>query len=305
MPTPDWPALDWPTFEPTFTALHMRLQIVGKTVLMLTPLQNHWWNITLRVTPRGLTTPPMPIPNAPGQIFQVAFDLRAHELIITPSNAEPITLPLRAQSVSSFFADYKSALASLNIPATIHPMPVELANPIRFDLDTKQAPYDHTTVEAFHQILIHADTIFRRFSTGFLGKISPVHFFWGAADLCVTRFSGRPASGPPRPDPMQQEAYSHEVISAGFWAGNGGLGYPAFYAYAAPNPPALAHAAIYPGTWNAALGEFILPYEEARTAPDPTQHVLNFLQSTYTAAADAAAWPRTALERPMRSAPIS
>jgi len=177
-------------------------------------------------------------------------------------------------------------------------MPVEVRNPVRFDLDTTNASYDPDAVARFHRVLMNADTVFKRFSTGFQGKISPVHFFWGSFDLCVTRFSGRRAVGPPRPDKVQAEAYSHEVISCGFWPGNGGFGAAAFYCYAAPVPEGLAENPVHPGAWNSALGEFLLDYEEARGAPAPAATVLDFLESTYSAAADAAKWDRAALDRP-------
>jgi hypothetical protein len=182
-------------------------------------------------------------------------------------------------------------------------MPVEVPEPVRFDLDTQHAAYDPAAVERFHAVLIHVDALLKRFATGFQGKISPVHFFWGSFDLCVTRFSGRKADGPPRPDPMQQEAYSHEVNSAGFWPGNGGYGTAAFYCYSAPVPQGFGEKPVHPGAWDPALGEFILKYDEARTSPDPEAAVMSFLKTTYAAGADAATWDRKALERPIAEAP--
>ena len=205
--------------------------------------------------------------------------------------------------MASFYAEYCAALSFLGVPAHIWPMPVELQAPVRFDQDHANDSYDGDAVERFHRILLSVDAVLKRFSTGFLGKISPVHLFWGSFDLCVTRFSGRVAAGPPKQDAIQQESYSHEVISAGFWPGNGGLGYPAFYCYAAPVPDGLAGQTIGPGAWNQQLGEFLLPYDEVRTAADPAAALIAFLESAYAAAADAARWDRAALERPMQTAP--
>jgi len=291
-----WPVLDWPQWQPTADTLHMWTQIVGKTRLALTPLQNHWWNVPLYVSARGLTTSPMPLHDR-SDVLEIEFDFIAHTLNFRLSTGDALALPLRAQSVAEFFAEYKAALKSLGVDVKIYPMPVEIAVPVRFDLDHANASYDRDAVERFHRVLIEADATFKRFACSFLGKISPVHFFWGSFDLCVTRFSGRRAAGPPRPDPIQAEAYSHEVISCGFWPGNGGFGRPAFYCYAAPVPDGLADKPVHPGAWNPALGEFLLDYDEARTAPDPAAAVLDFLRSTYAAGADAAKWDRAALDR--------
>ncbi len=295
-----WPELNWDQWKDTATTLHMWTQIVGKTRLALTPLQNHWWNVPLYVSARGLTTSAMPWR---GDVFEVEFDFCDHLLHMRLSSGAKIDLPLRPQSVAAFYAEYTAALAQLGVEAKIWPMPVELAAPVRFDLDTANASYDRAPVERFHQVLMRVDALLKRFSTGFQGKISPVHFFWGSFDLAVTRFSGRPASGPPRPDPMQQEAYSHEVISAGFWPGNGGFGTPAFYCYAAPVPEGLANKPIHPGAWDKNLGEFILRYDDARAAASPEAAILSFLEATYSAAADTAHWDRPALERPIATAP--
>jgi hypothetical protein len=290
-----WPVLDWVEWQPTADTLHMWTQMVGKTRLALTPLQNHWWNVPLYVSARGLTTSPMPL--ADGGVLEIEFDFLTHELRFRLSNGRELALPLQAQTVASFFAEYQGALAELGIAVKIHPMPVELAAPIRFDLDDVHASYDRDAVVRFHRVLMSCDTVFKRFSGNFLGKISPVHFFWGSFDLCVTRFSGRIASGPPKADPVQREAYSHEVISAGFWPGNGGFGQAAIYCYAAPVPAGLGEKSIAPGGWNAAMGEFILPYDEVRRAADPAGAVMEFLEATYSAAADCAGWDRGALER--------
>jgi hypothetical protein len=297
-----WPELNWPDWQPTADTLHLWTQIVGKTRLALTPLQNHWWNVPLYISSHGLTTSPMPLPG--GALLEIEFDFQAHLLHFRLSDGRFLDLPLRPQSVAAFYQEYRNALDSLGLQIPIWPMPVEIADPIRFDLDETHASYDPKAVERFHRILIRVDTLLKSFSTGFLGKISPVHFFWGSFDLCATRFSGRPAAGPPRPDPVQREAYSHEVISAGFWPGNGGFGAPAFYCYAAPVPAGLDQKTIHPGAYDPKLGEFILLYDDARSAADPARAILDFLESSYSAAADSASWDRAALERPIATAPV-
>ena len=295
-----WPQLDFPQWQPTATTLHLWTQIVGKTRLALTPLQNHWWNVPLYVSARGLTTSAMPVslPKSHDGKLEIEFDFIEHKLDFRLSSGAVASLPLIPQSVADFFSAYKRALAELDVEVKLNPMPVELQAPVRFDLDHENASYDPAAVERFHQVLIRADTLFKLFSTGFQGKISPVHFFWGSFDLCVTRFSGRLAAGPPRPDPMQQEAYSHEVVSAGFWPGNGGYGAPAFYCYAAPVPAGLSERLIHPGAWDPALGEFLLRYDDALASGNPSQAILDFLDTTYAGAADAAQWDRAALDRP-------
>jgi Family of unknown function (DUF5996) len=298
-----WPDLKWDAWKDTATTLHMGTQIVGKTRLALTPLQNHWWNVPLYVSARGLTTSAMPWR---GDAFEVEFDFCEHLLELRLSKGtrvQRVQLPLRPQSVAAFYAEYQAALKQLGVEVKIWPMPVEVAAPVRFDLDEANASYDRSAVERFHQILMRVDAIFKRFSTGFQGKISPVHFFWGSFDLAVTRFSGRVADGPPRPDPIQQEAYSHEVISAGWWPGNGGFGEAAFYCYAAPVPEGLAAKPVHPGTWDKALAEFILRYDAVRTSLSPEDALMDFLESTYVAGADAARWDRPALERQIATAP--
>jgi len=300
-----WPELAWESWKDTATTLHMWTQIVGKTRLALTPLQNHWWSVPLYVSARGLTTSAMPWR---GGVFEVEFDLCAHVLEMRLGAGAQVArreIELRPRSVADFYAEYRSALRSLGVEAKIWPMPVEVAAPVRFDLDEANASYDRAAVERFHQVLIRVDAVLKRFATGFQGKISPVHFFWGSFDLCCTRFSGRAASGPPRPDHIQQEAYSHEVISAGWWPGNGGFGEAAFYCYAAPVPEGLAAKPVRPGAWDAALGEFILRYEDVRTSDIPEAALMEFLESTYAAGADAAAWDRAALDRPMATAPCT
>ncbi len=295
VPTP-WPELPWSAWEATANTLHMWTQIVGKTRLTLTPLQNHWWNVPLYVTARGLGTSAMPCED---DVLDIEFDFVAHELHLRLGSGAVRMLKLKPQTVADFYRDYQRCLAELGVSVAIHPMPVEVANPIRFDLDTEHRSYDPDYAHRFWQALVHAETVFRRFGTKFLGKVSPVHFFWGSFDLAVTRFSGRTA--PPRPgaDKVQAEAYSHEAISAGFWPGNGGYGAAAFYCYAAPVPEGLADVRIQPAAagWDRSLGEFVFRYDDMRTQRSPDDALMEFLESTYAAAADAAKWDRAALER--------
>jgi Family of unknown function (DUF5996) len=295
-----WPELNWDDWKDTASALHMATQMVGKTRLALTPRQNHWWNVPLYVSARGLTTSAMPWR---GDVLEVEFDFCAHKLELRMGSGERAEVELGARPVAAFFAEYQAALAGLGVEAKIWPMPVEVAAPVRFDLDTTARPYDRNAVARFHGVLMRVDAVLKRFATGFQGKISPVHFFWGSFDLCCTRFSGRKASGAPRPDPVQQEAYSHEVISAGWWPGNGGYGSATFYCYAAPVPEGLAGKPIWPGEWDKALGEFLLHYDEVRSNPLPDEALMAFLEASYAACADAAAWDRKALERPVVTAP--
>ena len=296
-PLPDfgeWPRLDWEQWQDTAETLHMYMQVVGKTRLALTPVQNHWWNSTFHVTARGLTTSAMPIERG---LLDVEFDLLSHELVFRTSAGEIRRIALRSVPVAEFFKEFFSTLASLGVNVTINPMPVEVQNPMRCDLDMVHGTYDRDAVRRFWHTLRIADTLLRRFSTNFYGKISPVHFFWGSFDIAVTRFNGKRA--PERfSDSIQREAYSHEVISAGFWPGNGGYGRAAFYCYAAPGPEGLDKTVISGrGSFNSKLGEFILDYDDARTATDPAETVLEFLEQTYAAAADRAKWDRQNLDR--------
>jgi hypothetical protein len=295
-----WPELEWAEWAATADTLHMWTQIVGKTRLALTPLQNHWWNVPLYVSARGLTTSAIPWR---GDALEIEFDFREHLLELRMGNRKRAAVELRPRTVAEFYGEYRWALAGLGVDAKIWPMPVEVGAPIRFDQDAAHASYDASAVARFHQVLMRADAVLKRFSTGFQGKISPVHFFWGSFDLAVTRFNGLPCPGPPRPDPVQREAYSHEVISAGWWPGNGGYGAAAFYCYAAPAPDGLASKPIHPGAWDSTLGEFILKYDEVRASASPEDELMSFLESTYTACADAAKWDRKALERPIATAP--
>jgi hypothetical protein len=298
-PLPDlgeWPELDWNQWKDTAETVHMYMQIVGKTRLALTPIQNHWWNIAFYLTARGLTTSAMPADR--GILLDIEFDFVSHELVCRTSRGGIRKIPLRAVSVAQFFEEYIKTLATVGVSVRIDPMPVEVANPIRCDIDTVHSSYDRDAVSRFWHALSIADTLLKRFSTNFYGKISPVHFFWGSFDLAVTRFNGKRAPARPGADSIQAEAYSHEVISAGFWPGNGGYGRAAFYSYAAPVPEGLEKAAILgKGGFDLKLGEFILDYDDARLASNPSDVVLEFLQETYSAAADAAKWDRASLDR--------
>ena len=292
----NWPPLPWKEWEPTATTLHMWTQIVGKTRLALTPLQNHWWNVPLYLTARGLTTSAM---FYQGALLDIEFDFVSHDLHFRISSGANLSVPLRPQSVADFYQEFLLCLKVLGVSVEIHPVPVEIPNPIPFAEDRTHASYDADYAHRFWRILSATDRLFKKFSTPFLGKISPVHFFWGSFDLAVTRFSGRLA--PPRAgaDLITREAYSHEVISAGFWPGNGGFGEPAFYCYAAPSPPGLDKSTIGPpaGYFDPKLGEFLLKYGDARATSSPDDAILEFLQTSYEAAANLAKWDRKALER--------
>ena len=295
-----WPELPTAAWRDTCATLQLWTQIVGKIRLTRSPWLNHSWHVALYVTPRGLTT--SPIPDGP-RTFEIDFDFIDHALRISTSDGAERQFALAGHSVASFYAATMSALAGLGIAVTIDQTPNELPEPIRFSKDTVHASYDPDAVARFHQILGNCDRIFKQFRTGFLGKASPVHFFWGSFDLAVTRFSGRPAprhpGGVPNlPDAVAHEAYSHEVSSAGFWPGGGAIDYPAFYSYAYPAPSGFRESKVKPDAafFSEALGEFILPYDAVRTASDPDKASLDFLQSTYEAAANTAKWDRDALE---------
>ncbi len=293
-----WPILDWEQWKETADTLHMFMQIVGKTRLALTSVQNHWWNAPLYVTARGLTTSAMPLPDG-GQL-DIEADFLVHRLVFRRSSGQTESLPLVPQTVADFFAAYRRTLEALAVRVDFDCMPVELKDPIRFDRDTIHKSYDADAANRFWRVLGRADTLLQRFSSTFYGKISPVHFFWGSFDIAVTRFNGRRAPARPGADAIQAEAYSHECISAGFWPGNGGYGKAAFYCYAAPVPEGLADTKLQgPGAFDAGLGEFILGYDDARRSADPDRTVLAFLEATYSAAADVAKWDRARLDRPM------
>jgi hypothetical protein len=274
----------------------MWTQIVGKTRLALTPRENHWWNVPLYVTPSGLSTSPIPFQR---QTFEVEFDFVGHKLLITTSEGATHSLRLYPRSVVDFYREYMSCLRSLGIEVSIHRKPDEFDDPTPFDQDEHHASYDARHVESFRRILVNADRVFKEFRSHFIGKSSPVHFFWGSFDLAVTRFSGRRAAQGPDVDPITREAYSHEVISCGFWPGDRRFKNAAFYAYAAPKPDGLEKEPVRPAAayWDGQLGEFILKYDDVRSTPSPDQAILDFCQSTYEAAAKLAKWDRQALER--------
>jgi hypothetical protein len=291
-----WPELKWPNWSKTADTLHMWTQIVGKTRLALSPLQAHWWNVPLYVSARGLSTSAMPYGK---ELLEIEFDFVSHDLRFRLSNGATLSTPLRPQSVAEFYSDYRRSLAALGVVVRIHPVPVELKDPIPFAEDTQHVDYVRESANCFWRVLVRSDQIFQQFSSRFIGKISPVHFFWGSFDLAVTRFSGRTA--PPREgaDSITREAYSHEVISAGFWPGNGGFGDAAFYCYAAPAPVGLDKAKIQPARarYITELGEFILKYDDLRAEACPDDALVEFLQTSYENAANLAGWDRRALER--------
>jgi hypothetical protein len=290
-----WPDLPLAAWQDTYATLHMWTQVVGKVRLALTPLINHWWEVPLYVNARGLTTSAIPYGD---RIFEVQFDFIDHQLIVQTSWGSSKTLALRPQSVAAFYAEFMSALHSLGIEVKIWTTPCEVPTPIPFEKDTLHASYDPEFAHRFWRILILCENIFQEFRAGFIGKSSPIHFFWGSFDLCVTRFSGRRAPERPGADPVTREAYSHEVISAGFWPGSG-LDAPAFYAYAAPEPAGFAAQSAQPAAafYHPQMKEFLLMYDDVRRAPAPRQALLSFLQSTYDAGANLAHWDRKELER--------
>ncbi|HEY7338244.1 MAG TPA: DUF5996 family protein [Bryobacteraceae bacterium] len=292
----EWPPLPYAEWENTRDTVHMWTQIVGKTRMALTPLENHWWNVPLYVTPRGLTTSPIPWN---GETFEIEFDFLAHELLFSTSAGQEAGMRLFPRSVADFYAEYMATLRSLGIEARIYRKPVEFDDTTPFDEDRHHASYDAEYVERFRRVLVNSDRVFKRFRTRFLGKCSPVHFFWGSFDLAVTRFSGRRAPEKEGVDPVTREAYSHEVTSCGFWPGDRRFKNAAFYAYSAPVPAGLDREPVRPAAahWDAQLGEFILKYEDARAASDPSQAILDFCQSAYAAGAKLAQWDRANLER--------
>jgi hypothetical protein len=296
-----WPALSYADWKDTRDTLHLWTQVVGKIRLALTPWLNHSWHVALYVTARGLTTSPI---FAGARAFQIDFDFIDHVLQITTSNGESRTIALRPMTVADFYAQTMAALAGLGIAVHLRTMPCEIADAIPFELDTLHAAYDADYVNRFWRVLLSASEVLGHFRSGFLGKASPVHFFWGSFDLAVTRFSGRraprhPGGVPHLPNAVAQEAYSHEVSSAGFWPGGGGpIDYGAFYSYAYPAPEGFAASKVKPAAalFSQELGEFLLPYEAVRSARNPDAALMEFLQSTYEAAADLGKWDRSALE---------
>ncbi len=274
----------------------MWTQVVGKIRLALTPLVNHWWNVPFYVTARGLTTSPMPYGD---RTLEIAFDFIEHKLLVETSDGRVVTLDLKPESVARFYQAVMSTLSELHMPVKIWTMPCELPKPIPFEKDDEHASYDAVAVHKFWQILVWADSVMKQFRAGFIGKFSPVHFFWGSFDLAVTRFSGRPA--PPRPgaDSVTREAYSHEVSSVGFWPGGGDIKGPAFYSYASPEPEGFSSAKVKPRAafYHPDMKEFLLMYEDIRGAESPERLLLDFCQTTYDAAATLGHWDRAALER--------
>jgi len=299
-PLPDapacWPTLPLASWQDTCETLHMWTQVVGKVRLALTPLVNHWWNVPLYVTARGLTTSRIPYE---ARAFELRFDFLAHQLVLETSEGTVKTLALRPQSVADFYRKCMDLLRSAGIEVRIWKMPVEVPNPIPFDQDTAHASYDAEKVEKFWRILLSVAAVFQEFRSEFIGKVSPVHFFWGSFDLAVTRFSGRRAPERPGADAITREAYSHEVSSVGFWPGSANGPDAAFYSYAAPAPEGFGAAPVRPAAarFDASLGEFLLMYDDVRASASPSGDLLAFCRSTYEAAAQLAKWDRASLER--------
>ena len=292
-----WPPLPLAAWKDTCETLHMWTQIVGKVRLSLCPLMNHWWEVPLYVNAHGLTTSPIPYGKG---IFEVQFDFIQHQLTIQTNDGENKILPLIPCSVADFYRNFVAALQSLDIEAKIWPVPVEIPDPIPFEQDTKHASYDPDYAHRFWRILTSCDTILKQFRSRFTGKASPVHFFWGSFDIALTFFSGRRAPERPGADSITREAYSHEVISFGFWPGSGDMTNPAFYAYAAPEPAGFANASVRPAGafYSPQMHEFFLMYDDVRNASSPQAALLEFLQSTYEAGANLGNWNRSELERP-------
>ncbi len=292
-----WPPLPLEAWKDTYATLHMWTQVVGKIRLQLTPKLNHWWNVPLYVSSRGLTTSPIPY----GQrTFEMQFDFLDHNLVTTTSDGQVDLLALRPMSVADFYHQLMARLGSLGIQVRINTRPCEIPDPIPFERDTIHAAYDPDYANRFWRVLLTVNSIFLEFRSRFLGKSSPVHFFWGSFDLAVSRFNGRRAPQRPGADAITREAYSHEVISAGFWPGGGNVKGAAFYSYTVPEPEAYSAARVQPDAafYDTQLREFLLMYDDVRVADSPRRALLNFLQSTYEAGADLARWDRNALEMP-------
>ncbi|CAN5922401.1 DUF5996 family protein [soil metagenome] len=292
----DWPALPLDAWEPTRATLHMWCQIIGKVRLALSPYANHWWQVPLYVSARGLTTSAIPYK---GRLFEVEFDFIGHVLRLTVSDGATRTLRLTAKSVAAFHAEFMAALEALGIEVRIWTMPVEIPDPIAFEKDTLHATYDPDYANRFWKVLTRVDAVFKEFRGGFIGKASPVHFFWGSFDLAVTRFSGRRAPPMPEADSITREGYSHEVSSVGWWPGDVSAPYPAFYAYGAPEPAGFAKAPLRPAAafYDTDVSQFRLKYDDVRLSDAPRRALLDFCQSTYEAAAMLARWDRAELER--------
>jgi hypothetical protein len=280
--------------------VHMWTQIVGKVRLKLCPLVNHWWNVTFYLTARGLTTSPMPYLRGTAIVtVEVRFDFIDHKLLIETSEGRVVTIALQPQSVAEFYAKFMAALSEVGVECKIWTKPCEVPDPIPFELDNQHHSYDADAMHKYWRILVWSDQAFKDFRTDFLGKVSPIHFFWGAFDLAVTRFSGRRAPERPGADSVTKEGYSHEVSSAGVWPGGGDITGPCFYSYAAPEPPGFAQRKVRPQAafYHPQLKEFLLMYDDVRAADSPKAALMEFLQSTYDAAADLANWDRKNLER--------
>jgi hypothetical protein len=297
-----WPDIPYEPWRESCSALHLYTQIVGKYRLAHTPWINHSWHATFYLNTRGLTT--SPVPDGPGAV-EIMFDLLDHRVIGAASNGRTGAFDLGPMPVAEFHARFAGLLGELGADPKFNGAPNEVQNPVPFIRDTAPRPYDRDAVRRFFLALLAVDGVLKRFRTGFLGKVSPIHLFWGSFDLAVTRFSGRsaplhPGGIPALPDSVTREAYSHEVSSAGFWPGGGGIDFPAFYAYAYPAPPGFADAPVAPENayFDTTLGEFILPYDAVRLADDPEAYLLAFLDSTYQAAADLGKWDRGTLECP-------
>jgi hypothetical protein len=290
-----WPALPYEAWKDTYATLHMWTQVVGKVALALAPPINHSWGIAMHVTARGLATRALPHGD---RSFTMEFDFVAHRLVIRTSDGDERTLPLEPQTVADFHRDLMATLRAMKLPVAIWTMPVEIPAPIAFEQDTVHHSYDPAYANRFWRILVQVDRVFSACRSEFVGKCSPVHFFWGSFDLAVTRFSGRPA--PPREGPaFMRDAYSHEVVSHGFWPGGGAVAEASFYAYAVPEPAGLKDAPVRPDAafYHRELNEFLLPYEAVRLAASPDQAIAAFVDSTYDQAATLAGWDRAALER--------
>jgi len=296
-----WPALRFAEWQDTYRTLHLWTQIVGKTRLALAPMENHWWQVALYVTPRGLTTSAMP---HGARTFAADFDFLDHQLYLRLSDGATRAVPLEPRSVAEFYAGYLEALRSLGLEVRLRPVPVEVERAIPFPEDREHASYDAEAATRCWRLLVQVDRVLKRFRGRFLGKASPVHFFWGSFDLATTRFSGRraprhPGGAPNCPDYVMTEAYSHECSSCGFWPGSDAIAEPAFYAYAYPEPAGYADRPARPdgARYSPEVREFILPYEAVRRAASPDEALLDFCQSTYEIAADLGRWDRAGLDR--------
>jgi hypothetical protein len=293
------PALPFDSWKDTLATLHMWTQVVGKLRLKLCPLVNHFWNVTFYLTARGMTTEAMPYESG---TVEVRFDFIDHKLLIETDQGRTAEIALKPQSVAEFYTKFMAAIANLGVTTKIWTMPCEVPNPTPFEQDQAHASYDPEAVNKFWRITVWVDQVFQEFRAEFIGKVSPVHFFWGSFDLAVTRFSGRPAPERPGADPITREAYSHEVSSAGFWPGGGDIKAPAFYSYAAPEPAGFAEQKVRPQAayYHPQLKEFLLMYDDVRAAASPKAALMEFLRSTYDAAANLGKWDRKALERSPR-----